>query len=64
MSNDRFDISDLDQDILGFEIGMNNAAFAMEVVKAKQDLLCYLFDEVHGYASVVPSLDEAKQVFS
>lgn len=57
-------VANLDEDVFGFEVGMDDAAFAMEVVKAQEDLLGDLFDERHGNSTVVPLLDQAEQVLA
>ena len=61
---DLFDVANLDENILGLQIGVDDAALAVEVVEAEQHLLCDLLDERHGDAPVVPSLDQAQQVLA
>lgn len=55
--DDLFDVANLDEDILGLQVGVNDAAFAVEIVKAQQNLLCDLLDQGHGDAAVVPFLN-------
>lgn len=57
-------ISNLNQDVFGLQIGVNDAALSVQIVQAEQDLLGDLFDQRHGDTTVVPSLNQAKQVFS
>ena len=58
------DVANLDEHVLGLEIGVDDAALAVEVVEAEQHLLGDLLDERHGDAAVVPALDEAEQVLA
>lgn len=62
--HDLFDIAYLNQDILGLEVGMDNAALSMEVVESEENLLRNLLDERHGDATVVPTLNETEQIFA
>jgi len=62
--DDLLDVANLDEDVLGLQVGVDNAAFAVEVVEAKEDLLCDLLDQGHGDAAVVPPLDQAQQVLA
>jgi hypothetical protein len=55
--HDLLHVANLDQDILGLQIGVDDATLAVQVVEAKQNLLCDLLDEGHGDAAVIPSLD-------
>lgn len=43
---------------------MYDAAVPMEVIQTKQNLFCNLFDQGHGYASVIPPLDQAKKILA
>ena len=43
---------------------MNNAATAVHVVESQENLLGNLFDEVHGNALVLVSLNEAEQILA
>ena len=58
-----FDIPDFDQDIFRFQVGVDDATLAVEIVQAEQDLLGDLLDQRHGDAPMVPALDQAQQVF-
>lgn len=58
------DIADFDQDVFGLEIGVNDAALAVEVVEAEEDLLGDLLDQGHRDSPVVPALNESKQVLA
>lgn len=58
------DVSNLDENVFWFEVGVDDTAFSMEVVEAEQYLLCDLFDEGHGNTTMVPALDETEQVLS
>lgn len=57
-------IADLDEDVFRLKVGVDDAAFAVEIVEAKEDLLCDLLDQRHGDSTVVPALDKAKQVLA
>lgn len=57
-------ISNLNQDIFGLQISVNDATLPVQIVQAKQDLLGNLLDQRHGNTTMVPSLNQAKQVFS
>lgn len=41
---------------------MNNTTASVHVVQTKQDLLSYLFDEIHGNAFVLVSSDETQKI--
>lgn len=58
------DVANFDKDVFGLQVGVDDAALAVEVVEAEQDLLCDLLDEGHGDAAVVPPLDQTEQVLS
>lgn len=58
------DVANFDEDVFGLEVGVDDAALAVEVVEAQQDLFCDLLDQRHGDAAVVPALDEAQQVLA
>lgn len=62
--DDLLHISDLDQYVLRFQVGVDNAALTVQVVQPEEDLLGDLLDQRHGDAPVVPSLDQAQQVLS
>lgn len=62
--DDLLDIANLDEDVLGLQVGVDDAAFAVEIVEAQQDLLCDLLDEGHRNTAVVPALDQAQQVLA
>jgi len=62
--DDLLDVADLDQDVLGLEVGVDDAALAVQVVQAEQHLLGDLLDQRHGDAAVVPALDQAQQVLT
>lgn len=57
-------ITNLDENVLGFQIGVDNAALPVKVIETEQDLLRDLFDQRHWNASVVPALDETEQIFT
>ena len=59
-----FDIPDFDQNIFGFEIGMDDATFAMEIIQSQQDLFGDLLHQGHGYPTMIPSLDQTEQILS
>ena len=54
------DVADLYENILGFQVGMNNPAFAVEVVQTHQHLLGDLHDQISWYAPMLPLLDQAE----
>lgn len=58
--NDGFDVVDTDQNVLWLEVGMNDAAVGVEVVQSKEDLLCYLLDNVLGHTAMLVALDETE----
>ena len=62
--DDLLDVSNLDEDVLGFEVGVDDATLAVQIVQAKQDLLGDLLHEGDGDAPVVPALDQAQQVLA
>ena len=41
---------------------MNDGAASMHVIQTEQDLLSYLFDELHGNAFILVSSDEAQKI--
>lgn len=62
--DDLLDVANLDEDVLGLEVGVDDAALAVQVVQAEQDLLGNLLHEGDGDAAVVPALDQAQQVLA
>ena len=58
------DIANLDKNVLGLKIGVDDTALAVEVVEAEEHLLCDLLDQGHGYAAVIPSLDQAQEILA
>jgi hypothetical protein len=58
------DIANLDQDVLGLQVGVDDAALAVQVVEAEQHLLGDLLDQRHGDAAVVPPLYQPQQVLA
>ena len=58
------DIPDIDEDILGFQICVDDAAFTVEIVEAKQDLLRDLLDQRCRDPAVVPLLDKSQEVLA
>ena len=62
--DDLFYIANFDQHIFRFEVGVNDAAFAMKIVQAKKYLLRDLFYKGHWDAAVVPALDETKKILA
>lgn len=59
-----FDVANLDQDVFGLQIGVNDATFPMQVVQAQQNLFGDLLDESHRNPPMIPFLDQAQQVFA
>lgn len=53
-----FHIFNANQDVFGFEVGMNDSTFGVEVIKSEEDLFCDLFDNVGWDTSMLISLDE------
>lgn len=62
--DDLLDIADLDQNVLRFQVGMNNATLPMHVVQTQKYLFCDLLNQRHGDAAVVPALNQTQQVFT
>lgn len=62
--DDLLDIANLDQDVLRFQVGMNNATFPMHVIQTQHYLFCDLLNQRHGDAAVVPALNQTQQVFT
>ena len=62
--DDLLHVANLDQDVFGFQIRMYDAALSVEIIQTQQDLFCYLLDQWHWDASVVPSLDQTQQILS
>lgn len=62
--DDLLNVANFNQDVFGLEIGVDDAALAVEIVEAEEDLLGDLLDEGHGDAAVVPALDEAEEVLA
>lgn len=62
--DDLLDIPDLNQHVLWLQVGVDDAAFPMQIVQAEQHLLRDLFDQGHRNAAVIPALDQAQQVLS
>lgn len=58
------DVTDLDEDVFGFQIGMDDSAFAMHVVQTQKHLFCNLLDQRHGNATMVPALDQTEQILT
>jgi hypothetical protein len=58
------DVANLDKDILGLQVGVDDAALAVQVVEAEQHLLRDLLDQRHGDAAVVPPLYQPQQVLA
>jgi hypothetical protein len=57
--DDRLDIVDADEHVFGFEIGVDDSALGVEVVKAQQNLLRNLLDDMLRDAPVLIPLDKA-----
>lgn len=55
-------IANFDQNVFGFEVGVDDATFPMQVIQAEQDLFGDLLHERHGDSSMIPSLDEPEQI--
>lgn len=62
--DDGLDIIDADEDVLWFEICVNDTAAAVHVVEAEEDLLRDLADKWHGDTLVLVTLDEPEKVFA
>lgn len=60
---DLFDIVDIDEDIFGFQVGVNYVIFVVQIVEVKQNLFGDLFDERYGNVVVVLFFDEIEEVF-
>ena len=58
------DIANLNQDIFGLQVGVDDATFTVHVVETQQDLLGDLFYQGHGDASMIPSLDETQKILA
>lgn len=58
------DVANLNEDVFGLEVGVDDAALAVQVVEAKQDLFGDLLHQRHGDTAVVPSLNQAEQVLA
>lgn len=43
---------------------MDHATLSMHVVETEKDLLCDLFDEVHGNTFILMTFDETEEVFA
>ena len=57
-------VANFNEHVLGLQIRVDDAALAMEVIEAEQNLLGDLLYERHGYAAVVPPLDQTQQVLT
>lgn len=57
-------VPDFNQDVFGFEIGVNDAALAVKIIEAEQDLFCDLLNKGHRDAPVIPPLDEAQEILA
>lgn len=57
-------VADFNQDVLGLKVGVDNAALAVEIVEAEQNLLGDLLDEGHGDTAMVPALDKAQEILT
>lgn len=55
--NNLLDIADFNEDVFGLKIGVNDAAFTVQVIEAEKHLLGDLLYEWHGDTTMVPSLD-------
>lgn len=58
------DVANLDEDVLGLEICVDDAAFSVQIVESQEHLFCYLLDQRHRNATVVPFLDETEQILA
>lgn len=58
------DIADLNENVFGLQVGVNDTALAMKVIQTKHHLLGDLLDEGHGDPAVVPTLNQTQQVLS
>jgi hypothetical protein len=63
-ANDGFNVVDADEDVLRFEVGVNDAALAVDVVETEEDLLGDLLADVVGNAAVVVTLDQPEEVLT
>lgn len=61
---DRLDVVDADEDVLGFEIGVDDSALVVQVVESEQDLFGDLLDNMLGHTTMLVAFDQAEQVFS
>lgn len=57
-------VANFDQDVLGLQIGMNDATLPVQIVKAEQDLFRDLLHQRHRNAPMIPFLDQTQQVFA
>lgn len=60
--NDLLNIADLDEDIFGFEIRMDDTTFTMKVIQTQQNLLGDLLHQNHGDSPMIPALDQTQQI--
>lgn len=58
------DVSDLDQHVLRFQVGVDNLALPVHVVKTQKNLLGDLLYQSHGDTTVLIPLNQSKQVLS
>lgn len=58
--NDLLHITNLNQDVFGLQICVDDAAFAVEIIKPQKDLFGNLLDQWHGNAAVIPPLDQTQ----
>lgn len=61
---DLFDVANLDQDVLGLQVGMDDPAFPVHIIQTQQDLFCDLLDQRHGDAAMVPALNQTQEIFT
>lgn len=62
--NDRLDIVDADEDVFGFEIGVDDSTLGVQVVQTEQDLFGDLLDDMLWDTSMLIALDQTEQVLA
>ena len=59
-----FLLGEADEDVLWFEIGVDDPADAIEKIEAHEDLSCNLFDDVDGEAFAVVFLEDLPEIYA
>lgn len=57
------DVANLDQNVLWFQIGMDDTTVAMQVIQTQEDLFRDLFDQRHWDATMIPALNQPEKIF-